>query len=385
MNRRHSVALLIESSNAYARGVLSGIADYIRHHEPWSVFFPEQERGASPPEWLSNWEGDGIIARIENDQIATVMRKAECPVVDVSAARHLPKIPWVETDDQVICEFAVEHLVERGFKNLAFCGDPGFNWSNWREQHFKRLAEEAGCRVNIHRSTSRTNKQYSWDLEKRGLARWLKELPRPVGIMACYDIKAQQLLDVCRELDIAVPEEAAVIGVDNDELLCDLADPPLSSVISNTHRTGYEAASLLDRMMAGTRVDPKPSLIKPLGVRTRQSTDTLAIDDADIASAVRFIRENAFRGINVGDVLNEVPLTRRAFESRFRKILGRTPHEEITRVKMQRVRQLLSETDLSLSAIARRTGFQHDEYLSVAFKKAVGVSPRQFRQAEQNP
>ena len=201
--------------------------------------------------------------------------------------------------------------------------------------------------------------------------------------MACYDIKAQQLLDVCRELNIAVPEEVAVIGVDNDELLCELADPPLSSVISNTHRTGYEAASLLNQMMSGVKVEPEASLIRPLGIKTRQSTDTLAIDDADVAAAVRFIRENAWKGINVSDVLREVPVTRRSIESRFRKILGRTPHEEITRLKIDRVRQLLLETDLSLSAIARRTGFQHDEYLSVAFKKAVGVSHSHFRRAEQ--
>lgn len=383
MNHRRSVALLIESSNAYARGVLSGIADYIRHHEPWSVFFPEQERGATPPAWLSNWKGDGIIARIENDRIATVMRKVKCPVVDVSAARHLPNIPWVETDDLAICDLIVEHLIERGFRQLAFCGDPGFNWSNWREQHFARLAQEAGCGVHVHRSIPRSDPKYSWKREKRGIVTWLKHLPRPVGIMACYDIKAQQLLDVCRELNIAVPEEVAVIGVDNDELLCELADPPLSSVISNTHRTGYEAAALLDRMMSGVKVEPEALLIKPFGIKTRQSTDTLAIDDADVAAAVRFIRENAWKGINVSDVLREVPVTRRSLESRFRKILGRTPHEEITRLKIDRVRQLLVETDLPLSAIARRTGFQHDEYLSVAFKKSVGVSPSQFRRAEQ--
>lgn len=383
MNRRRSVALLIESSNAYARGVLQGIADYIRHHEPWSVFFPEQERGAVPPAWLSRWRGDGIIARIENDRIASVVRKVRCPVVDVSAARHLPNIPWVETDDEAICELVVEHLVERGFRQLAFCGDPGFNWSNWREQHFERVAQQAGCRVYRHRSLPRSDARYSWNREKRGLATWLKRLPRPIGIMACYDIKAQQLLDVCRELSIAVPEEVAVIGVDNDELLCELADPPLSSVISNTHRTGYEAASLLDQMMSGGNVEPAATLIEPLGIRTRLSTDTLAIDDPDVAAAVRFIRENACRGINVMDVLKQVPLTRRVLENRFRQIVGRTPHEEITRLKISRARQLLVETDLPLSAIARRTGFQHDEYLSVAFKKSVGIPPGRYRKTHQ--
>jgi LacI family transcriptional regulator len=200
--------------------------------------------------------------------------------------------------------------------------------------------------------------------------------------MACYDIKAQKILDVCRELDIAVPEEVAVIGVDNDELLCGLADPPLTSVICNTRRTGFEAASLLDRLMSGEKVGSEPILVKPIGIADRQSTDILAIEDREVAIAVRFIRENAWKGINVNDVLREVPLSRRVLENRFLKILGRTPHEEITRLKIDRVKQLLTETDLPLTEIARRTGYRHDYYLSVAFKKSVGVPPRIFRQTE---
>jgi LacI family transcriptional regulator len=199
--------------------------------------------------------------------------------------------------------------------------------------------------------------------------------------MACYDIKAQQLLDVCRELDIAVPEEAAVIGVDDDPLLCNLADPPLSSVICNTHRTGYEAASLLDRMMAGERIGSESVLIKPLGVETRQSTDILAIEDQHVAAAVRFIRQHALTGIDVSDVLRQVPVSRRVLESRFREFVGRTPHQEIVRLRVERVKQLLTETNLPLSVIATRAGFQHNEYLSVAFKNAVGMPPSEFRRA----
>jgi LacI family transcriptional regulator len=172
-----------------------------------------------------------------------------------------------------------------------------------------------------------------------------------------------------------------VIGVDNDRLLCDLADPPLSSVICNTHRTGYEAAALLDRMMSGEPVPPEACLIKPLGIETRQSTDILAIDDPHVAVAVRFIREQACTGIQVSDVLQHVPFSRRVLESRFRKILDRTPHEEIARLRIDRVKQLLVETDLPLLVIASRAGFQHVEYMTVAFKKQVGVPPSKFRQS----
>jgi LacI family transcriptional regulator len=376
---RRSVALLIETSNSYARGVLEGIAEYVRHHERWSIFLPEQERGGSPPRWLGRWKGHGIIARIETDEIANALRKTRLPVVDVSAARHLPDIPWVETDDAAIAEIGFRHLMDRGFRNLAFCGDPGFNWSNWRKEHFCSMATAAGLTPQVFDSVSRLDAKYSWNREKRGLAAWLKRLPRPIGIMACYDIQAQKILDVCRELDIAVPEEVAVLGVDNDALLCELSDPPLSSVICNTRRTGIEAASLLDRMMNGEHVGSAPVLIEAVGVEVRQSTDILAINDPDVAAALRFIRENAYDGINVSSVLRQVPLSRRVLENRFHKIIGRTPHEEITRLKIDRIKELLTETELPLSEVAKRTGFEHDEYMSVFFRNAVGMPPGQYR------
>lgn len=384
MIHRRSVALFIETSNAYARGVLEGIVAYVRHHKGWSVYLPEQERGRKPPDWLKTWKGDGIIARIETDEIAQMLKKTHRPVVDVSAARHLRNIPWVETDDQAIAKIAVEHLLERGFRHLAFCGDPSFNWSLWRQQHFEKLANEAGCECHVLQTLSKSSEGYSWNREKKALAQWIRQLPRPIGIMACYDIQAQKLLEVCRELEVAVPEEVAVLGVDNDPLLCDLSDPPLTSIICNTRRTGYEAASLLDRMMSGEDVGSKPILVEPMGIESRQSTDTLAIDDPDIAAAVHFIRENATQGINVTDLLKHIPISRRVLESRFQKILGRTPHEEITRIKITRVKQLLSETDLSLSEIAARVSYQHDEYLSVAFKKAVGIPPSEYRSNHQS-
>lgn len=376
---RRSVALLVETSNSYARGVLEGIAQYVRHHDRWSIFLPEQERGGRPPQWLGRWKGDGIIARIETDESAAALRKTNLPIVDVSAARHLPGIPWVETDDAAIAELGVKHLLDRGFRNLAFCGDPGFNWSNWRRDRFRTFAEAASVEPHIFDSLSRNDPQYSWNREKQRLAKWLHGLPFPVGILACYDIQAQKILEICRELDIAVPEEVAVLGVDNDELLCELADPPLSSIICNTRRTGYEAAALLNRMMNGEPVDAAPVLVTPLGIQTRQSTDILAIDDPDVAAALRYLRENALRGINVADVVRQVPLSRRVLESRFRKILGRSPHEELTHLKLDRIKELLCETDLSLSEIAKRTGFDHDEYMSVFFRNAEGVPPGQYR------
>jgi LacI family transcriptional regulator len=375
--RRPAVALLIETSNSYARGLLEGIVGYVRGHDPWSIWLPEQRRGESPPDWLKRWRGDGIIARIETAEIARTLRRTKLPVVDVSAARPLDTVPWVETDDPAIAELAAEHLAERGFRRVAYVGEPQFNWSRFREAAFVSAAQARGLSVSVAPAPPAAP-------HKRGgvtptLGTWLQRLEKPVGLFCCYDIKAQQVLDLCRELDLAVPEQVAVLGVDNDPLLCNLCTPPLSSIAPDTYRTGYVAAELLERMLRGERVAPQPYLIPPLGVETRLSTETLAIEDDDVARALRYIREHAREGIDVGDVLRAVPVSRRILEAKFRKLLGRTPHAEILRVRLQRVEQMLTETDLPLREIARRTGFRHTEYLSVAFKREYGRSPSTLR------
>ena len=377
--RRRQVAILIETSNAYARGLLQGVVHYIREHRPWSFHLMEQGRGDDPPPWLAGWEGDGIIARIETPRIARAVVRTGLPAVDLSAARLVPALPWVETNDEEIARLAAEHLMERGFKRFAFCGDARFNWSRWREKFFSARLRAAGHACEVF-GKGAGGAQGDVAAEARDLARWLRELPKPVGLMAGYDIRGQQVLAACRGAGLAVPDEVAVIGVDNDTLLCELASPPLSSVIPNAHRAGYEAAALLDRLMAGKRVAATARLIAPLGVAERQSTDVLAVDDRDIARAVRFIREHACEGINVGDVLRAAPLSRRVLEQRFQRLLGRTPREEILHVRLGRVKQLLGETDLPLYLVAERAGFEHTEYLSVVFKRETGRTPSAWRE-----
>lgn len=379
--RRPSVALLIETSNAYARGLLHGIRAYVREHQSWSLYVGEQGRGDPAPAWLKKWRGDGVIARVETEEIAEAVAACGAPAVDVSAARHLPRLVYVETDDAAIAGLAAQHLLQRGFHHFGFCGDARFMWSGGREDHFQRLIAEAGFDCRVYRPAPVGSAAVSWEQEKKAIAAWIRRLPKPAGVMAAYDIRGRQVLDVCRELDVRVPDAVAVIGVDNDELVCELADPPLSSVIPDTRRTGYEAARLLDGLMAGRPAEPTAHWIAPLGVVTRGSTDVLATTDADISAAVRFIRTHASQGINVADVLRVAPLSRRVLEARFRRLLGRTPHEEITRVRIERIKELLVETELSLAAIAHRTAYVHEEYMSVVFKRETGQPPSRYRAA----
>ena len=370
------VAVVIEASNAYARGLLAGIHAHLREHQPWTVFLPEHGRGRPPLEPLARWHGDGIIARIETPAIARVVaelrQSQRVHVVDVSAARLVPRVPYVETDDAAIATAAAEHFIERDFHHVAFLGDRRFRWSDNRRDAFVAAATAKGMEVDVFRH----GRGYDDDV---AVETWLAALPKPVGLFCCYDIRGRQALDACRRAGIAVPDEAAILGVDDDELLCGLSSPPLSSVIPDAVGAGRQAAELLDRLMRGERLDLEEWLLPPIGISTRQSTDVLAIDDELIVAAVRHIRDHACRGLRVARLVKALGTTRRVLETRFTKRVGHTPHEEIARVQFRRVEQLLRETDLPLTDIASRTGFRHAEYMTVAFNRRHGLPPSAWR------
>jgi LacI family transcriptional regulator len=382
--RRRNVALIIETSNDYARGILRGIHEFTRTHHDWSVYLTEHGRHEPDESFIGNWEGDGVIARIETARTAEMIHKLGVPTVDVSAARLVHGIPWVETDDRAITDLAVGHLVDCGLRNLAFFGDPFYNWSRWRQQRFRELMRERDYPELVYTLPERTDPQVRWYEHREAIRDWLVSLPKPVGIFACYDACGQQLLEICRSYDMLVPEDVAVIGMDNDELICQLATPPLSSVIPDSRKTGYLAAALLDRMMDGETLAEEKYSVKPLGVRQRVSTDILTVDDPHVARAVAFIRAHAHEHISVDDILHVVPLSRRVLEARFKRALDRTPHQEILRLRTNRVRELLTATDMTLAEIAEALGIEHPEYVSVFFKKETGMTPVEYRAQVRN-
>jgi len=267
--------------------------------------------------------------------------------------------------------------LERGFRNFGCCGFSGQYWSQQRRNGFMATVEGAGCQVFIHESQWKDHDV--WEKELQRLSDWLKSLPKPVGIFATSDVRGQSVLNACARSDLAVPEQVAVVGVDNDELLCGLCSPQLTSVIPNPERIGYEAAELLDKLMSGQTPDCGGVEIPPIGIATRQSSDTLAISDPDVAAALSFIREHACEGTTVQAVLDHVPVSRSWLERNFRKHLKRSPQAEIRNVQVKRAKELLAETDLPLDQIAGLTGFDHPEYLSVVFKRECNETPGQYR------
>lgn len=368
------VALLFETPNAYARGLLVGIGEYILSHGPWRVHLALFGFEDTPPAWLASWDGQGIIVRGENRLMAAAVAKLGVPVVDMTPSRLLPDAPWVKSDDAAVARLAAQHFFERGFRHFAFCGDPHLNVSNRRCDHFKICIQGHGHPCHIFESQTGSNGDTGTD----AIGRWLLRLPKPVAVFAFNDGRGQQVLDACRSMGLNVPEEVAVLGVDNDEVLCALSPPPMSSVILNPRRGGWEAAALLLMMMRGEKIQATAHLIPPVDVAIRQSTDVLAVDDPQVAQALRYIREHACERIGVGDVLQHCPMARRTLEQRFKKLLGRTPRQEIVRVQINRVKELLVGTGLPVAEIADRAGFD-PEYMSVVFRQETQQTPSEFR------
>lgn len=377
---RH-VALLIETSRSYGRGLLRGIIRYQREHGPWSIYFEPRGINDSAPSWLKSWNGDGILARINDRRTARIIQQSRIPAVDLLAA--LPELgtPAAGTDNASVVELALHHFLDRGHRRFAFCGyPPGVSrWMDIRRELFLRRVTAGGFSCAAFTGSQRRGSRQAWEQDQRQLTRWIKSLPMPIAIMACNDDRGLQVLDACRRADIRVPDDVAVLGVDNDEYICGLATPPLSSIDLGLEDIGYRAAQLLDRLMRGGRPSSKALLLPASDVVARQSTDALAIDDVELAAAIRYMRENACQGIRLREVTAATGLERRTLERKMKALFGRSPKEELLRIQIAEAKRLLLSTKLSIKAVATRTGFQNSRYFSRVFRCHGGLAPGQFR------
>jgi LacI family transcriptional regulator len=374
------VALIIETSSVYGREVLSGIVRYMRINEPWSVFLEQRDLELDPPAWLHNWKGDGIITRITRPDFVSAIRQTGVPLVQLTDRNEDSDLPGVRSDDAAIGEMAAQHFIQRGFTNFGFCGFSGEAWSERRQAAFiETVRAKVGAQCKVYNSHWVGPEALSWEDDQQQLGQWLSTMTPPVAVMACSDIRGTQLMDACSRVDLAVPEQVAVIGVDNDELLCSISSPSMSSVIPNAEEVGYQGAEMLSRLMKGEKLTSSYPPIPPLGIASRHSTDSVAIEDTNIAAALRFMRENACRGVTVDEVIENTAISRSTLERQVRKYLGRTPQEELRHVQIKRVRELLLTTDLPADKIAGLCGFAYPEYMHVVFKRLMNTTPGEFR------
>ena len=376
---RPRVALDIETSRIYGRRILAGISQYLLANRPWSIYVEQHEIGSGVERLLSRWKGDGIITRQASPKCVDILRERGLPAIDLSNFLPHLGIPRINSADREIGRMAATHFLERAFEHFGICGYSEQHWSIERRNGFVQAVEEAGRSCSVFEQLLRTRAQ-SWDRDQDALSQWLHALEKPAAVFATNDLFGQRVLEACARAEIVVPEQVAVLGVDDDELLCGLCDPPLSSIDPDPERIGFEAARWLESILQGETPASDAQIDVPASdVIVRQSSDVLAIPDSDFAAALRYIRENACNGATVEQVASELSLSRSWLERHFRAHLGRSPQAEIRRVQVQRCKELLRNTTLPVHKIARLAGFTHAEYMCVVFKRLTGESPGGYR------
>lgn len=378
------LALIYDARLAYDLKVMTGVAAYLQEGHHYSVYIEESALKDQRLPDLRSWAGDGIIADFDDPSVARLVMQSRLPAVAFGGGYGWyvegSRIPYFYANNQAVARLAADHLLERGFKHFAYCGyaRTAINgWSHEREQAFVAHVERHGGSCSVFRDRHRSPRQ--WAALQRAMGEWLRELPKPLGVMAAHDRRGRQVLEACRAHDLNVPNEVAVIGVDNDELLCQLSTPRMSSVETGARQLGYAAAAQLDTIMQGRKPRRTHVVIDPVGVVTRQSTDVLAIDDQKVAQAMAFIREHACEGINVPRVVGAVAISRSGLETRFMKVLGYTIRVAIRRTQLERARHLVSETDMPLKQVAADSGFKSVQHMTTLFVQAFGDTPARRR------
>jgi len=375
------VALLMEASRSYERGILRGIASYAQLHGNWQFHrrIPYVSGGgAATLEQVRAWKPDGLIIR-EGPELATWLGLG-LPAVVAPFSEPIAGVCNVRVDDAAVGRMAAEHFLASGFRHLAFCGlDHLFFFSRDRRDSFVSSAAAAGVTAFIYRPNM-NGEHLDWSRDLPAMANWLAELPKPLALLACNDDFGLVVLEACKHAGLRVPEDVALMGVGNDEAVCDLTDVPISSIRLNTERAGHDCAERLDRMMGiGYNDDAGPVSAQPVEVVQRLSSDLLAVGDRAVATAIRYIREHASQPLHVNDVVQAAPMSRRTLYDRFRQATGYSVYDYIRRVRLEAFTRMLLDTNLGIAEISYRLGFPDEKNVARYFSKSKGMTPLAYR------
>jgi LacI family transcriptional regulator len=377
------VAVLIEASRAAGRGLLSGIIKYINANNNWACYRepPSYTRLGSKKnllKWIKSLHVDGIIAHDHYAREIESLISKKLPMVLASIdPKKYPFLPTFADNGILTGRLAADHLLERGLHNFAYYGLRKKDVFRDRCRSFRDAVKQAGFTAFYE---SKFNvRSISWETELTNIVNWLIALPKPVGIMTYADDYSQQIVEACKIAKLKIPDDVAIVGVDNDHLICNLSNPPLSSVALKYERAGYEIAHLLDRLMTGEPMNGQQVIIEPTHVVTRQSTNTLFLDDPIVLQAVRYIHQNSTRLLQVDDVVKISGLSRRALQQKFNKVLGHSIFHEIQKRHSDQIAKMLIETNLPISQIAITLGHSGVEHISRYFRLAKGCGPTEYR------
>lgn len=378
------IALIYNAALPYDVKVISGVAQYMQEGAEFITYTEEDDLKNQKLPDLKSWRGDGIIADFDDPTVAAAVLRSKLPVVGFGGGFgwYPPRsgIPYFFSNQRIIGKLAADHFMERGFRNFAYCDyapSPAKLWSEERQRSFSARLAKRGFTCAVFHPRQKTMRR--WNSVLRDLGEWLQRLPKPVGVLGANDRRAYHVLEACRTYQIPVPDEVAVLGVDNDEMLCRLCNPALSSIEQDAKRIGYEAAKLLDGMIEGKKPRNCRHIIAPVGIVTRKSTDVLAIQDQKITNAMSFIRSHASNGISVMDVVNASGVSRSTLESRFRMSFGWSIHSVIRKIQLDCARQRVSETNLPLKQIAANSGFRSVQHMTTLFGKLFQETPAKYR------
>ncbi len=385
MYTHHRVILLLQATRGFDRGLLSGIARYATLNGPWTFY--RQPHGYLGPrsqldmKELKAWKPDGAFCTAAQlDDLA----RLRVPLVAYDVNEYSGRVPCILSEDPQAGRLAAQHLLDLGHRHLAFCGYNGIRWSRERCQAFCNLVKESGGEVDIYRPQGRL--QTAWAREEPNVRRWLESLPKPIGMLCANDDRAASILETCRALGYGVPEDVSLVGVDDDRYVCALQNPPLSSVRMASDQAGYEAASLLDRMMQGKdKMSGQRIVAHASGVHVRRSTSALMVRNREVRKALRFIRENAGWPIRVADIVNATDLSHRSLNDRFHTECGCSIIKQLTRARVDHIARLLTETEMRVHKIATSVGFVDDRHFSRYFKRATGLTPQAYRSKHAPP
>ncbi len=383
------VAVLFPLSLKGYLDIFEGILQYVRLHGPWRLYRMEGRPGEQRLLDLKRWGCSGIITGECDEQEARLIAGIGSPVVvcEPSLEMRMPSHPLAKRtsliyDSYTTGEHAARYYQERHYRHFAFVGDPqNLYWSTERCQGFRDTLEASGATCAIYPELT-TEERQDWAVEQPRMQTWLKALPKPIALFAAMDGRARQVLDACMAADVTVPDEVAVLGVDDDPLICEATFPTLSSIQTNGKQAGYLLAEHLDRLMRGKHLKQRTFHGLPIRVVTRRSTDATAIADKLVARALEFIwSEAGHRSISVPDVVKLVGSSRRFAEIRFKSVVGRTIMEEIRRIKLKRVCALLTETNLPIGEIAEMCGFTRESHLAFLFRKSFDTTMSAYRRS----
>jgi LacI family transcriptional regulator len=376
-----AVSPILEESCAK---ILKGIAQWQKLHGDWDTFWDNEIQSTRDASWYAAGRWDGVISRHTSALQVEACARYGVPLIDVNNARPFPGVPNVALNNVAVGQLGGEHFIDRGFVNYGFCGYGNEVWAADRRDGFREAVAAVGRACSVcenefpgYHPGADTPEWRADDVAR--IAFWLHESPKPLGVMACNDYKAIRVVQAAGRARLRVPEDVAVLGANDDEVRCELSNPPLSSVGTNHLQSGFRAAEALARMMDGGGLDGFDLVVDPAGVVSRHSTDILAVPDRKLAAAVRFIQQNACAGVTVDAVGRHAGLARTQLEQKFRRYFGRSPQAEIRRVQVVRIRQLLHETDLPLRTVAELVGIPSAEYLTVFFKRETGETPGRYR------